>query len=191
LILLHTDEFIPPESLKRLVEHDKDNVGYPTPMWHKDPCVFKEGGFVAQGDGTFKLNHYSWEELFRMQEDQKSQLLKVHSVGNGCLLSKKKVYKKVAWCSPHFPPIAEDTLFYVNCEKYGFESWVDMGIIPLHLPVGWNNIPGWKEDILFGKHMAVAHGWVTDDDPKERPIHWYEPGDGTPEHTEDEGTGNK
>ena len=166
-----TDEFIPPESLSRLVSHDKDNVGFPTPMWHKEPCVFKEGGFIAHKDGTFKLAHYNWGELFKLCEKEQSNLLKVFAVGNGCLLSKKKVFEKLKWASPHFPLIAEDTLFYINLEKQGFESWVDMSTLPLHLPIGWQNVPSWKEDQLFGKKMVIAHGWVNDEKDREITAH--------------------
>lgn len=190
-----TDEFLPPEALARLINHDKDNVGYPTPMWHKEPCVFKEGGYVAVGDGTFTLAKYSWEDLFARCEQEKTQLLKVHSVGNGCLLSKKKVFEQVRWGVPHFPVIAEDTLFYTLLEKKGFESYVDMGIIPEHYPVGWNKVPTWTEKMIFGRKMQIAHGWVTDDEPGTRKIEYYgpaeKPGDGTERPTEVQGSGDK
>jgi len=173
---LDTDEFIPSDALRRLIEHDKDNVGYPTPMWHEFPAVFKSGGYVPTGKGSFKLDIYTWKELIDRMEKEKSYLLKVHSVGNGCLLSKKKILKKIEWAVPDFPPIAPDTIWYINVGKQGFETYVDMSTIPLHLPKGSAkaSIEISQQDIL-GKNMIIAHGYITDDDPKEREIEYYGP----------------
>ena len=161
-------------------------------MWHNRPGVFRSGGYIATGNGGFTLDVYTYEEIIRRMEKEKTQLLKVHSVTNGCLLTNKRVINAIEWCTPKFPPIAVDTLWYINCEKKGFESWVDMSIMPLHLPVGWKDVPSFTEkDILGNKKMCIAHGWITSDDPRKRQIDLYEPGVPAPANTEDKGVNNK
>ena len=159
---LDTDEFLPENALTKLVEHDKDNVGYPTPMWHGVPAVFSEGGYIQNKKGGFTLAHYTWEELFTLSRNQKTPLVKVHSVGVGCLLSKKKVFEKFIWATPHFPMLAEDTIFYINVDKFGFETYVDMSIVPLHLCVGWTGVPTW--DSMHQRKMQVMSLLQNEDD---------------------------
>jgi hypothetical protein len=166
---LDTDEFLPSEALKRLVEHDKDIVGYPSPIWKTKPGVFKDGGYVPCDNGGFKLNNYTWEELFDRILKEKTQLLKVHSVSIGACLYKRKVFEKVFWRFSEHPPFPEDMILFIEMEKAGFESYVDMGIIPLHLPVGWKDVPRYRDASQTGCLLAV-HGFVTNDKPGTRPL---------------------
>ena len=55
-LTLDTDEFIPPDSIGRLKNYDKDIVGFPSPIWHTTPGVVKEGGYVAKEEGGFALS---------------------------------------------------------------------------------------------------------------------------------------
>ena len=172
---LDTDEFLPPEALKRLVEHDKDVVGYPSPIWIKTPGVFKDGGYTPCKNGGFKLNHYNWEELFTRVVKEKTQLLKVHSVSIGACLFKRKIFEKLFWRSSEHPPFPEDMILFLEMEKAGFESYVDMGIIPLHLPVGWADVPRYVDASKTNSCLLAVHGFVTDDKPGTRPIKAFGP----------------
>ena len=68
---LDTDEFVPKDTIERLLSHDKDVVGFPSPIWHNVPGVFKDGGYVQTGDG-FRLATYTWDELFTRCYDEKT-----------------------------------------------------------------------------------------------------------------------
>ena len=173
---LDTDEFVPSNSLELLVQHDKDNVGFPTPIWHGIPAVFKTEGLVPSDDGKFKLDSYSWEELIQRTRREKSTLLRVHSVGVGCLLTKRCVFEDKErgffWRVPHFPQIAEDTIFYTEVPRAGWEFYVDMSVIPLHLSVGWKNVSTFKKGKYNGE-LKFIHGFVTDDEPGTRKLEYY------------------
>jgi hypothetical protein len=168
---LDTDEFVPKDTIDRLLSHNKDVVGFPSPIWHKVPGVFKEGGYVQTGQG-FKLATFTWDELFERVYKEKTQLLEVNSVSIGCCLFSKKVFEKIYWRVPKIPPIAEDTMFFSELTKKGFKSYVDMGVIPLHLSVGWRDVPNARELFSDGR-LNIAYGFVTDDDT--RTVDYYGP----------------
>lgn len=174
---MDTDEFVPPEALKRLVDHDKDIVGFPSAIWQKIPGVFKEGGFVPQDEGIdgFKLANYSWDELFERVFKEKSLLLKVHSVSVGCCLFKRKCFENVFWRATENPPFPEDMVLFIEMDKAGFESYVDMGLIPLHLPVGWKDVPRFRDGTKQKGCMLAVHGFVTNDKPGTRQLDFIGP----------------
>ncbi len=160
---LDADTTIPPNSIEYLVEDNKDNVGFPTPITNFEPCVLKQGGGVRKNiiirdiNGSTRLRDngepltksiwtldlYSWYELIAMTKDDNSYLQRVYAVCNGCLMSKRKVIKKVKWEVPRNFAIGEDIIWYENVNQKGFEFWVDMRTIPIHRPVGWKMIPTW------------------------------------------------
>ena len=166
---LDTDEFVPKDTINRLLSHEKDVVGFPSPIWQKVPGVFKDGGYVQTGDG-FRLATFTWDELFQRVYAEKTQLLKVHSVSIGCCLFSRAVFEKVYWRVPTVPPIAEDTMFMIQLEKDGFESYVDMGVIPLHLSVGWKEVPN-VENLFADGRLKIAYGFVTDEEKRIVEIH--------------------
>lgn len=174
-LCLDSDEFLPPDGITRLLSHEKDIVGYPSPIWRYTPGVFKTGGYVRRDEGGFALAAYTWDELLERIMEEKSTLLKVHSVSVGACMFKKNVFEKVEWRVPKVPPIAEDTIFFTDLERAGFESYVDMGVIPLHFSVGWKDVPTFVDKVaaMNDRRMVIAHGLVTDDEPGTREIKYY------------------
>ena len=160
---LDTDTILPDYSVSLLVEDNKDNVGFPSPIWGHEPCVLKQGGFhlktivdkdfngtiIFCDDGSaltkkgWTLDVYSWYELISKMRTSGSYMFKVYAVGNGCLLSKRKVIKKVKWEVPNNFVIGEDLIWYENVNRNGYEFWVDMRVIPIHMIAGWADVPTW------------------------------------------------
>ena len=182
---LDTDTFIPPYSLESLVADDKDNVGFPTPIWGNEPCLFKSGkglrkvvpyrnmnGELMLNDNneirsiaTWMMDCYNWYELVTKIRENNSYLMQVYGVGNGCLLSKRKVLEELVWAVPKNYVIGEDRIWYENVHQKGFESWVDMRTIPIHRFVGWQNVPTWNNH--KNQKMYVVFGEATDEEFKE------------------------
>lgn len=178
------DEIIPHNSLEYLIEDDKDNVGFPTPVWSHEPCVLGSGGGVRKNrlginedghhlikdDGEYLsesgwgLDLYTWHELIAMMRKKGTYLHKVYAVGNGCLLSKRKVMKEVKWKVPRNFVIGEDVIWYENVNLKGFEFWVDMRVIPIHKFVGWETVPTWMRS--KNQKIYIASGNVPEKDEK-------------------------
>ena len=58
--------FVEDASIQKLLEHDKDLVGYPTNMYNYagPPSVYYDNWHIFDEEtGRFKLNYYSWEEI--------------------------------------------------------------------------------------------------------------------------------
>lgn len=181
---LDADEIIPHNALEYLVEDNKDNVGFPTPVWSYEPCVLKEGGgiktnklginedghYLIKDDGEYlseigwSLNLYTWHELMAMMRKKGTYLHRVYAVGNGCLLSKRKVMKEVKWEVPRNFMIGEDVIWYENVNLKGFEFWVDMRVIPIHMFVGWSMVPTWMRS--KNQRIYIASGAVSEEDEK-------------------------
>lgn len=174
---LDSDTFLPPYSINYLIEADKDNVGFPSPIWGNEPCVFKTGGghykivpyrnmkgeYVLNDNNeiitlpTWMMDAYNWYELIVMCREKGTYLHKVHAVGNGCLMTKRKVFEKIKWEVPKNFIIGEDAIWYENVANANFEAWVDMRTIPIHKFVGWKGVPTWtkhrdqKTFVIFGQ----------------------------------------
>lgn len=179
---LDVDTIIPPYSIELLIEDNKDNVGFPTPIWDHEPCVFKIGGghkkrrlrrnymgeIIETDDKKpyyelgWSLDVYSWNELIALMRKNHSNLHRVYGVGNGCLMSKRKVIEEVKWEMPHNYSIGEDIIWYENTYQKGFESWVDMRVIPIHKHAGWLGVPTWLSQEKIKMYIIEGKGGVMD-----------------------------
>ena len=174
---LDADTIIPEFGLRRLMQHNKDNVGFPTPFLFSEPesipCVMKSGGFIRKKiynrntgkiwfDG-WSIDAYSWPELIMKTREDRTWLFKVYAVGNGCLLSKRKVMEKVKWEVPKSLALPEDIFWYENVNQKGFEFWVDCSVVPLHKFVDWtNNVPSFER--VLSQKIYIVHGYGDEKD---------------------------
>jgi GT2 family glycosyltransferase len=153
LFFVDDDNPIPPDTLEKFIEDDKDIVGAPILSRnavngvHKLCCFYSEDIVV---DGA-SLKLYNAVEKFR----ENSYMHKVDAIGTGCLLIKRKVLesliKKYKNGIFEFGDIKFKKEVVVNGQKYdrrtmsedaefseravneGFDIWVDDRIRPIHL----------------------------------------------------------
>jgi len=137
---LDTDIILPEDGLERLINFNKDNVGYVVHVYHgkyKTPCVFREGGFKLNQPNPRNngLQYYSWSWYYR----NRGKLKRVYATALGCLLSKRKVFKEVPFRSHPTFIYGEDLWFHEEANQKGFEFWCCVERIP-HLNTIWDPI---------------------------------------------------
>ena len=148
------DNPIPPDTLEKLLEDDKDVVIAPILGRNPDKegkhplCAFYKEKVVADGK---KINLYRNIEEFR----DKGYLHKIDAAGTGCMLIKKRVLEKmfkkygeymfefgdIKFKKPirvdgkkyERRPMSEDCEFSERAVKEGFEIWLDDRIRPFHI----------------------------------------------------------
>jgi FkbM family methyltransferase len=129
LFAVDADISFPPDTLKRLLSHDKDMVtGLYIQRIPGKHCieVMKRNEFGG-------VTHIPWEEL------KGRGLVKVDSAGFGCVLIKKHVFADMEY--PHFVyksaldhmhTISEDVYFFLKSGALGKEIWADTTILCGH-----------------------------------------------------------
>lgn len=123
LFWLDGDMVIEPDTILRLLEHDKDIVsGLYFKKESYEPVVFHR-----KGDLYTPVLRWSREKLF-----------KTDAVGMGCCLIKAGVFRSIA------PPWfvydvkrnkGEDIYFCEKVKEAGYDIWVDPEVLPVHLGV--------------------------------------------------------
>jgi len=110
LFFVDDDMILPPDTLDRLLAHNKDIVG----------GVYKTK-YEVQADVVEYLNDERPKELFR-----------VGAIGTGCLLIKTDVFRKVPqiwftyeWNDNGSIKMSHDWLFCHKAREYGFDIWAD------------------------------------------------------------------
>lgn len=151
LFFVDDDGVLPPDTLEKLLEDDKDIVGAPVMTRNaKDDgkhalCVFEKYDFYI-GDGK-NINKYRSIKSF----DQTKHLFSVDAIGGACFLIKRgalqALYAKhngrpfefiheVYETKEHgvtVRNISEDMCFSERAKQEGYEIWVDTRIRPIHL----------------------------------------------------------
>lgn len=130
LFFIDSDMVLPNDTLKRLVEHDKDIVS--GMYFHKKP-PFAPVVYSKNEKGTFDV----------IMDYPKDQLIEVDGVGMGICLIKRGVFEKlgdkcfdVLPASDENPVInGEDFAFCYRAKRAGFKIYVDTGMQALHQTV--------------------------------------------------------
>jgi glycosyltransferase involved in cell wall biosynthesis len=146
------DGVLPPDTLRKLIEDDKDIVG--APMMTRTArengkhalCVFEKFDFYI-GDGK-TINKYRSIEKF---DPAKGHLQQVDAIGGACFLIKKAAFEALFVKHDGHPfefthethitkehgatlrNISEDMTFCERAREEGFAIWVDTRIRPVHL----------------------------------------------------------
>lgn len=133
MLMLESDLIPPKDIIEQLMEHDKSVVsGWYYITKEPRPCLSREWTLV---DMKFAQKEPLLVEL------AKERLYKVFSGSFGCSLIKREVLEKIkfkvfAGFSHH-----SDTWFYFDCEREGFEVYVDTDLlIPHFQDYKWGDI---------------------------------------------------
>lgn len=124
LFVLEQDLIPPKNIIEQLISHDKDVVGgwyYITQV--PRPCLSREWKLVNM--------QYSPEPLM-MEEIGKERLMKCFNGSFGVSLIKRKVLEKIKFKVYKTFIQHADTWFYFDCEKEGFEVFVDTDLLIPH-----------------------------------------------------------
>jgi len=152
LFFADDDGVLPPDTLTKLIEDDKDIVGAPmmTRTEREDGkhhlCCFEKYDFPI-GDGK-SVRKYKTIESF---DNSQGYLHSVDAIGGACFLMKKAAFEKI-WTTHNGRPfefvhevhetkengvtlrsISEDMCFSERAKDLGFEIFVDTRVRPVHL----------------------------------------------------------
>ena len=152
LFFADDDGVLPPDTLVKLLEDDKDIVG--APMMTRNVrdngkhalCVFEKFDFYI-GDGKTVNKYRPIQKL----DNEKGHLFSVDAIGAACMLIKKDCFlalfqkhngrpfefiHEVHETKEHgvtLRNISEDMCFSERAKQEGFDIWVDTRIRPVHL----------------------------------------------------------
>jgi hypothetical protein len=157
LMMIDDDNPIPPDTLEKFLEDDKDVViapimtRNPNKDGNHDLCAYYSQE-VDAGDGE-KFLYYNFITKFR----DEGPLHKIDAGGTGCILIKREVLETIA-SKYEFPfefgdkvfrsgkrrTMSEDAEFTERCILNGYEVWLDDRIKPIHLgnqkQIQWQHI---------------------------------------------------
>lgn len=116
ILLVDDDMIYEPDSLERLLAHDKDIVG-----------------------GTAYTKYEQQELIIEYLDEKEGDLFKCAAIGGGLLLIKTKVFLKIK--QPWFGykwnggmvSMSNDWFFCYNARENGYDIWADMTLKPKHL----------------------------------------------------------
>lgn len=118
LLFVDDDMIFPPDTLDRLLAHDKDIVG---------------GIYMTKYEVQAPVIEY-------LDPTRPSELFKCGAIGTGCLLIKTEVFKKVPqiWFEYEWHPngmvkTSHDWLFCHKAGRHGFDIWADPTIPVKHI----------------------------------------------------------
>ena len=129
LFWIDDDVTCAPDTLHKLIEHDKDIVSA-APF-----CMQYEGGETFPYVAAVRFNEHKKYKLHHGKG-----LEKVDAIGGGCILYKRKVYEAKELERPYEFTYHRDGTRSVTCDfnvhekahKAGFETWVDFGLLCSH-----------------------------------------------------------
>jgi len=139
LLLVESDLIPRPDTLSRLINHDKPVVGslyFIGADKIKMPCVFlldykKDKGVM--GTRLIKpkeINSYVYKGL-----------KKVHGCGFGCTLIRRDVVERfVFWTDERFDNKHSDVYFYMDLQNEGVPVFIDTNVIVPHFPTKWEDV---------------------------------------------------
>lgn len=110
LFFVDDDMILPPDTLERLLAHNKDIVG-----------------------GVYLTKYEQQEPVVEYLDEQRPKdLFKVGAIGTGCLLIKTEVFKKVPqiwfnyeWNANGSVRMSHDWYFCYKARQHGYEIWAD------------------------------------------------------------------
>jgi len=120
LFFMDSDMTFPPDTLDRLLNHNKDIVG--------GFYVRKKKGFLPN---AFKLGFH---ENGKVMTEFVTDFREVEAIGTGCLLIKTDVFKNIETPWFHYKPtlgspdhhmVTEDIVFCENAKKAGYKIYCD------------------------------------------------------------------
>ena len=129
LFAVDADISFPPDTLKKLLSHDKDMVsGIYIQRIPGKHCIE-----IMRRNNMGGVSHIPWEEI------RGKGLVKVDSAGFGCVLIKREVFTSIEY--PHFVyksaldhnhTISEDIYFFLKAAAAGKEIWADTSLLCGH-----------------------------------------------------------
>jgi len=176
LFWLDTDTIPPQDSIERLMNYDKDQVGflvhvYPEPFPQR-PAVF-HSGFVISGYG---LDYYNWKEIEEWKQnaakwqtgdangwkpdDEKFPFLKkVYASAIGCLLVKRKVMENTKFVGHPTFVNGEDLWYYAWADDKKFEAWCDFSLRATHKNTHWDKLVVQEMEGKGKFSWNIIQGW--------------------------------
>ena len=132
LFSVDSDIVMPSDTLKKLIEHNKDIV---------------TGMYIQRIPGTHALELYDKNGRIPYNLIKGKGLLEIDACGFGCVLVKSEVFKTVGYpqfvyhsALNHRDTISEDTDFCLKAKNKGFKIWVDTSIKCNHIGNVWFNV---------------------------------------------------
>lgn len=125
LFMTESDMIIPPDTISKLLEHDKDIVSgiyflrTRRPEWGGQPCLYKRVILDPSKQGEYGQTPVT---IFPTTE-----LFKADCAGVGCVLIKRKVFETLLfpWFDLNATKYGSDMYFYKHAKDAGFQLWVD------------------------------------------------------------------
>lgn len=149
LLMVESDLLIPPDSIKRLLSHNKPVVGSVYMIGtngYQVPCIFVDDvvkdGFMATRPLGVKIRD-DGKKFANPEEVQKfltegPRLKKVHGVGFGCTLIERRIVEKYPfWFDIRRDDAHSDIYFYLDLSRDKVPVFVDLTTIVPHYPSKW------------------------------------------------------
>jgi len=132
LFSVDSDIVMPPDTLKKLIAHNKDIV---------------TGMYIQRIPGTHALEIFGMGGRMPYDLIKGQGLLEIDGCGFGCVLIKSEVFKAIEYpqfvyhsALDHKDTISEDTDFCLKAKSKGFKVWVDTSIKCSHKGTAWFNV---------------------------------------------------
>ena len=118
ILWVDSDMIIPPDTLAKLLSHDKDIVAgvYALKLLNNKDAVVKR----------FKQDEDEYENVTIKEIRETKDLMKVDGFGFGCVLTKVSMFEKIPY--PWFiytQEMGEDIYFCRKAQNEGYELWLD------------------------------------------------------------------
>ena len=144
LFMVDDDNPIPPETLEKLLEGDKDIIT--VPILSRNPIEGGEYPMCAFYREDRKIKKKTIPYYIPIKKFKEGGYLhKIDAAGTGCILIKRKVLEKISK-EYEYPfefgditvegqrrTMSEDAEFSERAVKCGFEIWLDESIVPVHI----------------------------------------------------------
>jgi FkbM family methyltransferase len=148
LFSVDSDIVMPPDTLKKLIAHNKDIV---------------TGMYIQRIPETHALEIFGMGGRMPYDLIKGQGLLEIDGCGFGCVLVKSEVFKAIEYpqfvyhsALDHKDTISEDTDFCLKAKNKGFKVWVDTSIKCNHKGTTWFNIEdnAETEDMIKLRHLS-------------------------------------
>src|SRR3990167_2907217 len=182
ILHLDTDVIIPKNGLKKLLSHDKDQVGFVIHAFYtrkgferaygklirkaklkysdfkSKPMIFRSGALQKTPKG-WTTDYYDWKDI----RSFKGKTVRVYASTIACLLVKKKVYSTIPFRTNDSLLWGEDLWYYAEADEKGFESWCDTSVRCTHLNTSWQGIGSSPHKVGFEVAVTDTFHPINDD----------------------------
>lgn len=151
LLFIESDLICPPDTVKRLLSHDKPVVGSVYNIARDEkfvPCIFvnfrNDDGFL--GTRPLGVKHVDGKKYYDGSEIQEffaksSGLEQIHGVGFGCTLIERAIVERFPfWCDERFDDKHSDVYFYLDLQNNNIPVFVDTSVNLPHYPSDWGQV---------------------------------------------------